>query len=219
MTSLYRHFPACLPVCVCVCVTRAAEWRKWDVLQWTVFSEARPGPPGCYLVRTPEHEKTCKRCLMIFGGNYCWSDPMATAKNQRAYGRPGYQRQTFTLAIALAWPLTAVEVSLSSLASCSPRSCYIASFFSLLVAYWLPHSHLHYKLESPDTTCGKVYWSYVVMAFVHCQTSFTCLLPATSPLWNWAVRRSLEFIKLSGAGRLQEAQIGLPFSVLSTDLW
>ena len=109
-----------------------------------------------------------------------------------------------TMGIPLAWPLTAVEVSLFSLASCCPCACYIYTFT-------LQTGVTRYNLwKSVLKLCST---------FVHCQTSFTCLLPATSPLWNWAVRRGLEFIKLSGAGRLQEAQIGLPFSVLSTDLW
>ena len=113
-------------------------------------------------------------------------------------------KPSVTMGIPLAWPLTAVEVSLFSLASCCPCACYIYTFT-------LQTGVTRYNLwKSVLKLCST---------FVHCQTSFTCLLPATSPLWNWAVRRGLEFIKLSGAGRLQEAQIGLPFSVLSTDLW
>ena len=63
----------------------------------------------------------CKQLqLLTLDLGYCQES------NPRAYGRPRYQRQTITLALAHACPLTAVEVSLSSLASSCPRACYIA---------------------------------------------------------------------------------------------
>ena len=66
--------------------------------------------------------------------------------NSKAYGRPGYQRQTVTLALAHACPLTAVGVPLSSLASSCPRACFLALL-----------AHLHNKLKSTETTCGQLY--------------------------------------------------------------